>query len=144
MKGTYILIIELKEGKIIEVGKLGKIFFKKGFYVYVGSAFNGLEQRIDRHLRKNKKIHWHIDYFLNFSEIKMVLFKESKIKQECKIAAMLGKQLVSIAGFGCSDCTCDSHLFYGSNKKIIHAIKDLKLKSYKLKNKKKKKSFRRT
>jgi Uri superfamily endonuclease len=133
MKGTYILVIKLKEEKTIQIGKLGKILFKKGFYVYVGSAFNGLAQRIDRHLRKNKKIHWHIDYFLNFSEIKGVLFKESETKQECSIAKKLEKHIVSIPGFGCSDCRCKSHLFYGSNKKITNALKNLHLKRYKLK-----------
>ena len=54
MKGSYILVIELKEEKIIQIGKLGKIHFKKGFYVYIGSALNGLEQRITRHLIKEK------------------------------------------------------------------------------------------
>jgi len=133
MKGTYIVIIKLEEEKTIQIGKLGKILFKKGFYVYVGSAFNGLRQRIDRHLRKNKKIHWHIDYFLNFSEVKGVLFKESETKQECNIATILEKHLFSISGFGCSDCRCKSHLFYGSYKKITHAVRDLYLKRYKLK-----------
>ena len=64
MKGSYLLLIELKDKETIQIGKLGKIDFMKGFYVYIGSAINGLEQRINRHLRKEKKLHWHIDFLL--------------------------------------------------------------------------------
>jgi Uri superfamily endonuclease len=64
MKGTYALIIELASDERISVGKLGKINFKKGYYLYVGSGQNSLEARIARHLRKRKKKFWHIDYLL--------------------------------------------------------------------------------
>lgn len=117
MKGSYILVIELKKDKTIQIGTLGKIHFKKGFYAYVGSALNGLEQRINRHLRKIKKKHWHIDYFLDFAEVVDVFYKENETREECKIAKMLGNQLVSIPGFGSSDCRCKSHLFYGFSGK---------------------------
>jgi len=130
MKGSYILVIKLKEEKAIQIGKLGKIHFKMGFYVYVGSALNGLEQRINRHIRTNKKKHWHIDYFLDFAEIIGILYKESETREECNIAIELDKQLVSICGFGCSDCRCKSHLFYGSYKMITKVVKDFKTKQY--------------
>jgi Uri superfamily endonuclease len=134
MKGSYILIIKLKDKKTIQIGKLGKIHFKKGFYVYVGSALNGLEQRINRHLRKTKKKHWHIDYFLDFAEVIDTIYKESETREECNIAIELDKQLVSIPGFGCSDCRCKSHLFYGSYKMITQVINDFKFKQYINKN----------
>ena len=58
MKGCYCLIIEVDEDKTIQIGKkLGKIQFKKGFYVYVGSAMNSLYARINRHLSNDKKLH---------------------------------------------------------------------------------------
>ncbi|MGF3585356.1 MAG: GIY-YIG nuclease family protein [Thermoplasmatota archaeon] len=125
MKGSYILVIELKEDKIIQIGKLGKIFFKKGFYIYVGSALNGLEQRINRHLRKTKKKHWHIDYLLKYAKIIDVFYKESGKREECKIAEILGKQLVAIHHFGCSDCRCKSHLFYESERNIVKIVDKL-------------------
>lgn len=55
MKGSYILVIQLKEDQKIQIGKLSRIHFSKGLYVYIGSALNGLEQRLNRHLRKGKK-----------------------------------------------------------------------------------------
>lgn len=132
MKGSYILVIKLEKDKKIQIGKLGKIHFKCGFYIYVGSALNGLEKRINRHLKKTKKKHWHIDYLLDFAEVIDVLYKESETKIECEISSILDKQLDSVFGFGCSDCRCNSHLFYGSYEKIRLVVKDLQMKNYKL------------
>ena len=125
MKGSYILIINLQKNREIQIGKLGKISFKSGYYAYVGSALNGLEQRVNRHLRKSKKKHWHIDYFLEYADIVDVFYKENNKKEECKVAKLLSK-LSSVDGFGCSDCNCNSHLFYNSEKENIMQ----KLKSF--------------
>jgi len=130
MKGTYILIIELNSDKKIQIGKFDKIFFKKGFYIYVGSALNGLDQRIKRHLKKDKKMHWHIDYLLKDSEIVKILYRKNNYKEECKIAKNFIQKLENIAGFGCSDCKCKSHLFYGTYKDVFNSIKNLDLNSY--------------
>jgi len=40
MKGSYILFIKLDEDKLIEYGIRKKNYFKKGLYIYVGSALN--------------------------------------------------------------------------------------------------------
>lgn len=130
MKGSYVLIIENKKDQTIQVGKLGKIFFKKGFYAYVGSALNGLEQRINRHLRVNKKIHWHIDYLLSKTKVVDIFFIENKIKEECKIADNFKQKLKFIPKFGCSDCNCNSHLFYGSYKDISSCSRSSNLLLY--------------
>lgn len=37
-KGVYSLLIELETETLIQIGKLGKITFPAGFYVYTGSA----------------------------------------------------------------------------------------------------------
>lgn len=132
MKGCYILIIELKENKKIQVGKIGNIDFKKGFYAYVGSALNGLEQRINRHLREEKKIHWHIDYLLQYGGIIKVLNKENDKKEECNFVKKFEEKLCSIPNFGCSDCTCNSHLFYGNIKYIINIVKKSNMKQFHL------------
>lgn len=127
MKGTYVLLIELKEDKKIKVGKLGNILFKKGFYAYVGSALNGIEKRVERHRSSNKKMHWHIDYLLEHAELKDVFYRESDKKEECKIAKELSKNLESVDGFGCSDCKCRSHLFYSSEINILNNLNNFKL-----------------
>jgi len=123
MKGTYVLIIENKKNQEIKIGKLGTIFFKKGFYAYVGSAQNGLKQRINRHIRSDKKYHWHIDYLLKNTKIVNIYYKEGEKKDECIFSNILDKFFVFIPRFGCSDCKCNSHLYYSNesnfNKYLI-------------------------
>ena len=113
LKGTYCLIIQLRDDNVIEIGKKGPINFKMGYYVYVGSALNSLETRLKRHLSKNKKLFWHVDYLLNCSsaEIKEIVFAVNNGKWECMLASKISCSGVEIHGFGCSDCKCDSHLF---------------------------------
>lgn len=122
MKGTYVLIIEnhADADTEIQIGRIGRITFKKGFYAYVGSALSGLEQRIKRHLRdvgKNKKLHWHIDYLLASPavEVREVVCAETTERKECKIAANLNLHLDPVTRFGCTDCSCNSHLFFSTS-----------------------------
>lgn len=124
MKGTYVLIVENHADTEIEIeiGKIGRIKFKRGFYAYVGSALSGLEQRIGRHLRApgdNKKLHWHIDYFLAcpMVEVKEVIFAETEERKECEIAVKMNidRELDCIENFGCTDCSCKSHLFFSTS-----------------------------
>lgn len=98
--------MELSHDTEIEVGKLGSILFKKGTYIYVGSAPS--EKRLERHLREDKKLHWHIDYLLEKALTTKIYIVKGK---ECEVAQKI--DLPCIKGFGCSDCRCDSHLFYG-------------------------------
>jgi len=130
MKGTYLLVMELQNETSLQVGKLGSIDFKKGSYVYVGSALNGLEQRIQRHLRRQKKSHWHIDYFLPYTEIIDIFYQEGTRKEECKIAEVFENNVTSIPGFGCSDCSCAGHLFYGPSGEINTLINSMGMNSY--------------
>ncbi|RZN40369.1 MAG: GIY-YIG nuclease family protein [Methanophagales archaeon ANME-1-THS] len=117
MKGIYVLIIENHANIKLEIGKLGLLRFKRGFYAYVGSALSGLEQRIGRHRRAVgtvKKVHWHIDYLLAAPtvELKEVVFAETDERKECEIAANMRMHLDALPHFGCSDCSCHSHLFF--------------------------------
>ncbi|MEO2117028.1 MAG: DUF123 domain-containing protein [Methanocaldococcus sp.] len=111
-KGTYILKIKLKEGKKIKFGKIDR-FFKKGYYFYVGSAYGNsinLKNRIERHLRDDKKMHWHIDYLLKFGKVEEIYITNEKV--ECEVANEFIKKFDFVENFGCSDCKCKSHLFY--------------------------------
>jgi Uri superfamily endonuclease len=79
---TYCLITQLNKNSTIKVGKLGEIDFKKGYYVYVGSALNSIDSRVWRHLSKEKKLFWHIDYLLNSpnATVKEVILERSPKK----------------------------------------------------------------
>ena len=121
MKGTYVLIIELRVDTKIRIGKLGIIQLQKGFYAYIGSALNGLNARIERHIRKEKKFHWHIDYLLDKAKIKEIIYAETNEKKECDIAKMLERNFKSIKNFGSSDCRCESHLFFSGDFKDLQA-----------------------
>jgi Uri superfamily endonuclease len=115
MKGTYCLIVELKKDSKIKIGKkLGYINFRKGFYVYIGSAMSSLESRIKRHLSSTKKKHWHVDYLLlnSNTQINEVLFNISDSKIECDLAQIIKCEGEEIENFGSSDCNCMSHLIY--------------------------------
>jgi len=114
LKGIYILIIHVGKDINVNVGALGRIAFTKGLYAYVGSAQANLEQRIKRHLRKEKHLFWHIDYLLNNSTARIikVLYKQADKTEECNLAKVIGEKGKPINGFGCSDCNCKSHLFH--------------------------------
>jgi Uri superfamily endonuclease len=108
MKGIYILVIEVSRNFSTH-----KFTFEKSFYAYVGSAQNSLEKRIARHLQKEKKLRWHIDWLLSskFAKVKEIWVKEASRKEECKIAKILEEHFECVKNFGCSDCKCKSHLF---------------------------------
>jgi Uri superfamily endonuclease len=108
-----VLIIQVDKDTGVTVGALGKLTFEKGLYAYVGSAQANLEQRIKRHLRKEKRLFWHIDYLLNDSAARIVkvLYKQADKTEECDLAKTIGKRGEPVNGFGCSDCRCKSHLF---------------------------------
>ena len=107
------LIIQVGKDVDVNVGALGMLTFKKGFYAYVGSAQANLERRIKRHLRKEKRLFWHIDYLLDSDAAKVVRVfrKEAKKAEECEVARRLSEKGELVDGFGCSDCGCRSHLF---------------------------------
>ena len=109
---TYQLTIELPQERIISIGRLGQFIFPAGNYLYTGSARRHLVSRVKRHLSKDKKLHWHIDYLLAVegAEVTAVHLSE-KTECECNRAV---KGIVLAAGFGSSDCKekCGSHLKY--------------------------------
>jgi Uri superfamily endonuclease len=117
VKGIYVLIIQLRTDADVTVGRLGTLHFPEGLYVYVGSAQTALEKRIERHLRKEKQLHWHVDYLLQCSSAKVlkIFCKNAGKPEECNIASKIATKGEGVNGFGCSDCRCKSHLFRISN-----------------------------
>ena len=118
MKGTYILLMYLEKEACITIGKKGNISFKKGWYVYIGSALNGLESRISRHMKAMKNHHWHIDYFIDHAMIKRVYIKMGEVREECVVASSFSEWFSYVPRFGSSDCNCVSHLFQGSKEEL--------------------------
>jgi Uri superfamily endonuclease len=116
--GTYVLILRLSAERRLVVGRLGELSFAPGFYAYVGSALGrtgcGLRQRLTRHLRRDKRLHWHIDTLREVCEIVEIWYAVSSERYECVWATALGA-LPGIsaveAAFGASDCACRTHLF---------------------------------
>lgn len=125
MKGTYCLVIKVDEDCEAKVGALSKVRFAKGYYTYVGSAMNSLEGRIERHLKKRKRKHWHIDYLLAKKQAKVVniFTKESKIREECSVAEKVARIGKAVNGFGCSDCKCKAHLFKVNRRELERLLK---------------------
>ncbi|MGQ9765484.1 MAG: GIY-YIG nuclease family protein [Armatimonadota bacterium] len=114
-KGAYQLLIGLKDDTRITVGRLGTFLFPAGYYVYTGSAMAGLEMRIRRHLSKQKRFRWHIDYLLEHGHVIGYSIKESSVREECVInrqTLSLPGASVPVVGFGSSDCGCVAHLVY--------------------------------
>jgi Uri superfamily endonuclease len=128
IRGTYCLILSCKEDKEIIVGKLGKIKFLPGYYAYIGSALNSMDKRVKRHMENKKKIFWHIDYLTSNKNFKPhgAYIINDKNRIECLKAAEIQKSMPSIPGFGSSDCSCSSHLFYaGPQEEGFKALKKI-------------------
>jgi len=130
-KGTYALVMSLKGEVAIVVGRLvmkGKTFagseitFPPGYYVYFGSAHGGLSARVSRHLKREKRLHWHIDYLTRFADIVEVWYalesNEWIARREkleclwCQVAGGMPQGQLHFPGFGSSDCRCAAHLIH--------------------------------
>ena len=123
--GIYVVIAELTQAMDIPEGQRRKDHFVSGFYTYVGSALNGLEKRLARHLGKRKSLHWHIDYLLHEASVRGIIYAQTNQKLECLIAYSLFRKLAAKPNFGCSDCRCTSHLFYHQDLEILNgAVSD--------------------
>lgn len=129
-RGSYILIIRLKRDREIMIGGLGAIKFRKGYYLYVGSAKTNLTKRIERHKRLIKNYHWHIDYLRAVADFHAVLPIRSSDDLECEFAKAL-KRIADwqMPGFGSSDCDCQTHLF-GMNEDPVHTRSFIELLLY--------------
>lgn len=114
--GLYQLVILLRTTRVIRVGEHGRFSFPRGYYVYTGIARRGLESRIARHLRKERKrLRWHIDYLLRRARIVEVKRYRGGHLSECELSrraeGLPGSDIIA-PGFGSSDCGCSTHLFH--------------------------------
>jgi|GEM_PF-5332211 len=93
MKGIYVLIIKINTPLNLKIGALGKVAFPVGLYAYVGSAQNNIESRINRHLRKEKNLFWHIDHLLTnaAAEVIQIYYQTGDKACECQTAQWISK-----------------------------------------------------
>lgn len=115
--GTYALVLKSSSDKWIEVGKLGRLRVRPGFYVYIGSAFGpgGLKARIAHHLKISTRPHWHIDYLRPSTDPTEIWFTYDSKHREHQWSSVLASIIggsIPITAFGASDCRCPSHLFF--------------------------------
>lgn len=118
-KGSYVLILRNNTAQTIHVGRLGALNFREGFYAYAGSAMGGLSKRASRYLKEIKNPFWHIDAIMPRFKLTNLWLFPSNTRQECQIARLLSQasDTPPIRGFGSSDCTCLTHLFYFTDLK---------------------------
>lgn len=113
--GTYALILRNHKKRQIQIGRWRQIDMAPGFYLYIGSAFGpgGVRARVRRHFRRTKARHWHIDYLREYLDPVGACYSHDPTRLEHRWAQILcGMSNMSpVQGFGCSDCTCVSHLF---------------------------------
>lgn len=119
-KGAYGLLIRVAKRVELEVAGKKRVF-KSGYYVYSGSAQNGLEKRLRRHCSRSLaagsdgKNHWHVDCLMDVGKLLDFWILPAVNKTaECELAGIHagwpGGE--SVDGFGAADCTCASHLVY--------------------------------
>ncbi|EEB73020.1 DUF123 domain-containing protein [Thermococcus sp. AM4] len=115
MKGSYFLVIRLEEGRRIRTK--GKTFeLKPGYYVYVGSAMNSLEKRVARHFRREKRLHWHIDYLLKEAGLLRAYLIPSEVKLEEELSREVSRFGEPVPGFGASDVRVSTNLYRFENE----------------------------
>ena len=122
-KGIYTLLIFVSKEICLKVGKLGERRFLMGHYTYTGSALgkgaSSLKHRISRHVRKEKRNFWHIDFLLanENATITTIVAAQTNQKLECKLTSHIkreGRAEILVKRFGASDCreNCGSHLLF--------------------------------
>lgn len=120
-RGTYILLLEAFQ-RVHLVQNPQQWIINPGYYLYFGSAkgknSTSLGNRLKRHLNRNKKIFWHIDYLTTHQAIQIVksFYKTDPSSNECNNLETFSLKFPGqkIKNFGNSDCKnkCGSHLIF--------------------------------
>jgi Uri superfamily endonuclease len=115
--GTYALILSCASNARIQVGCLGTMQLRRGYYVYVGSASRpgGLRARIVHHQKVSTRPHWHIDYLRAHTWFHSVWLNYDGRRHEHEWARALQKvkdATIPLCGFGASGWSCPTHLYF--------------------------------
>lgn len=127
--GTYVVVYACDVNARLQVGRWSEIELQPGYYLYVGSAFGpgGVRARVQRHCRKEKKLHWHIDYLsAQLSPLEAWLcYQDERLEHRWAQALSEMKAMSPVEGFGCTDCDCRSHLFTTQERPDIEEFSKL-------------------
>lgn len=111
--GAYLLLVALPAPLRIALQRRPETLLPAGRYLYAGSARGpgGLSARLARHMRPDKKPHWHIDRLTEAGTVEGAWVVPGG--DECALVAALAHLPVPLPGFGSTDCrTCASHLLH--------------------------------
>jgi len=119
--GSYVLVLQSDSEGRINIGRLGSLKLRRGFYLYVGSAFGpgGLRARVGRHAQRHKPLRWHIDYLRARTLLKAVVFSIDRQQHEEAWSSQIQgwpDTGIPMPGFGASDSRASSHLFFLSER----------------------------
>jgi Uri superfamily endonuclease len=109
-KGAHALLILLDAPLLVRAGRNAAIL-PPARYIYCGSAKGpgGLAARLARHMRREKRPHWHVDQLTRAGKTPGAWAIPGG--DECALNAALSAFPAPLKGFGSSDCPgCDSHL----------------------------------
>jgi len=115
--GIYVLFIRLPRRTRLTSGPFTGPF-RRGTYLYVGSAQRGLGARLARHMRRapQKRLRWHVDHILEHGFVVHILSARLPRPAEPALAVKLGSMYEPVPGFGSSDSPAGSHLFFSPGK----------------------------
>lgn len=102
--GAYLLIIATSDPIPLKIRTLATAALPAGRYAYAGSACGpgGIRACVLRHLKADKKRHWHIDHLT--AEAPPIEVIACPGRNECDILAEILARPGSVHGFGSSDC----------------------------------------
>ena len=126
--GTYALILASADSRCFDIGRLGSLALRPGWYVYVGSAFGpgGVRARLAHHRRLAARPHWHVDFLRPYTSLTRVWYTHDAARREHEWAKVLGQLAgaeVPLRGFGSSDCGCQAHLIRFGRRPSFRAFR---------------------
>mgnify|MGYP001982991405 CR=1 FL=1 len=123
--GIYALLFVLSRETTVTVGRLGRLAFPVGCYIYIGSAMAGIGNRIRHHLSPHPRPRWHLDYLLPRGKPAAIIAGHTSRPLECQLAISLGRQFEVFRRFGSSDCRCRGHLFHSEEMPpLVSAVRE--------------------
>ena len=126
--GTYALVFRCAEPGTVEIGRLGPLELRPGYYVYIGSAFGpgGIRARIGHHMNRSIRPHWHIDYLKTHCVLDEIWLEYSTVRSEARWVEQMSENRhasIPLMGFGASDGRAASHLFHFRSRPTVAVLR---------------------